>query len=118
MLASFLSTFLLLKNTAKELTALFCSVLVNPNYILHDLLPLRKVTRYIVRSRSHDPTLPGVDAFSKRAFIMQMFCDFVYIFDVIYTFCKLLCVCWYQSNDEYSCILYFDASKRITFDGH
>jgi len=31
-----------------------------------------------MQSIPHDLTVPGIDAFAKSTFIMQMLCDFVY----------------------------------------
>ena len=40
---------------------LFLSVSLNPCHIRYDLLPPRKVTRYIVQSRPHNLTIPRID---------------------------------------------------------
>ena len=58
-------------------SALFRSVLSNPCHILHSLLPPRKNNPYYMRSRPHDRTLPRVDVFTKRNFIMRMLYDFI-----------------------------------------
>ena len=43
-------------------TNLFCSVLYNPNHVLHQLMPPVKITGYYLRERSlHNLTIPLID---------------------------------------------------------
>jgi hypothetical protein len=64
------------KHCSRADSTLFCSILLNPCHVLHDLLSPRMVTPYNTRPRPHDLTLPGIDALAKRSFIMRMLSDF------------------------------------------
>src|SRR6218665_2736004 len=65
------------------------------SHTLDDHSPARKVTPYKMRSRQRDLDL------LELMFLPRECCSTFSIFAIVYSFCKLFCVCW-QSNKECS----------------
>ena len=61
-----ISSFKVLCNTTES--SLFACILNNSCHVLHNLLPLIKITRYFMRTRSHNRELPMFDICLGNAF--------------------------------------------------
>ena len=54
-------------------TTLFAAILKNPNHVLHQFLPPPKITKYELRTRAHNRTIPMIkDTLLRKTFITRM----------------------------------------------